>query len=220
MTAHRDLRWASFLHFVDSHEDTMLLSATLDSGLSDFLMSLYAKSVFEDSILIVSSDHGLHYGPNFGSWQGRREATEPILHIHIPQSLRHRVDMNALHSNAHLWTTPFDLHETLLNLTQTSSSRKASARMGHTMTAHFPSSRKECKTTSDLIPPLYCKLQSEDTQEENVHGVCRAPFKRPTTDSFFLDISPLNRRPLMNFDFNCQNKKQNLTEISKFELCD
>jgi hypothetical protein len=218
-STNRDLRWASFMHFVDSHEDTMLLSAILDPGLSTFLNKLNAEGYFENSVVILSSDHGLHYGPNFPSRQGRKEATEPILYMHVPKSLRHKVDMNVLISNSHLWTTPFDLHETLLELTQTSSNKKGARRRGLTLTEHLPASRKECKTTSDLIPSAYCNLQSNGTQEENSYGFCRGTLKRPTIDSFFLDIPPLNRRPRMNFDVDCHNTKRDLTEISKFDLC-
>jgi len=219
-STHRDLRWASFMHFVDSHEDTMILSATLDPGLANFLKKLEAEAYFENSVVILSSDHGLHYGPNFPSRQGRKEATEPILYIRLPHSLQHKADINVLKSNSHLWTTPFDLHETLLELTQTSSNRRGSRRRGLTLTEHLPESRKECKTTFGLIPSAYCNLQSNGTQEDNSHSFCRGPSKRPTIDSFFLDIPPLNRRPRMNFDFDCHYTKRDLTEISKFDLCD
>jgi len=216
---HHNLRWASFMHFVDSHEDTMLLSATLDDGLSTFLRKLKADSYFENSVVVVCSDHGLHYGPNFPSLQGRKEATEPILNIHIPHSLQHRIDMDVLNFNSHLWTTPFDLHETLLELTQTSSTRKYSNRQGLTLTERLPASRKECETTSDLIPPAYCNLQSNEIDEESANKFCRDPSAKPSIDSFFLDIPLMKRRPLMNLDAQCHNTKQDLTEISKFDLC-
>lgn len=218
-TTHHDLRWASFMHFVDSHEDTMLLSATLDTGLSKFLKKLNAEAYFQNSVVIVSSDHGLHYGPHFPSWQGRKEATEPILYIHIPHSLQDDVDVNVLKSNSKLWTTPFDLHETLLELTQTSSNRKGERRRGLTLTEHLPALRKKCETTSDLIPPAYCSLQSRMSQEKNSDGFCRGPSKTPKIESFFLDIPPLHKRPRMNFDVDCNNTKEELTEISKFNLC-
>ncbi len=215
---HGDLRWASFMHFVDSHEDTMILSATLDPGLSNFLIKLNAEAHFEDSVVIVSSDHGLHYGPKFGSWQGRKEATEPILYIHVPNSLRDEVDANVLSSNAHLWTTPFDVHETLLELTQTLSSKEGSSRRGLALTGHLPTSRKECEST-DLIPSRYCALYSNRTEEDSSSEFCKAPLKLPAIDSFFLDLSPIKQRPRMNFDVDCDNTKRYLTEMSKFDLC-
>ena len=128
--------------------------------------------------------------------------------------------MNALTSNSKLWTTPFDLHETLLEFTQTSSRGTRERRRGLTLTKHLPESRKDCKTTSDLIPAAYCNLQLDENIEENSYGICRDHTKRPTINSFFLDIPPLKRRPRMNFDIDCQNAKQKLTEMSKFDLCD
>eukprot|EP00532_Pseudo-nitzschia_australis_P006201 CAMPEP_0168166608 /NCGR_PEP_ID=MMETSP0139_2-20121125/2116_1 /TAXON_ID=44445 /ORGANISM="Pseudo-nitzschia australis, Strain 10249 10 AB" /LENGTH=781 /DNA_ID=CAMNT_0008083813 /DNA_START=228 /DNA_END=2574 /DNA_ORIENTATION=- len=221
-STHPDLRWASFMHFVDSHEDTMVLSASLDSGLSKFLKRIENEGYFENSVVILTSDHGLHYGPNFSSRQGRREATEPILYIHIPPFLRHSIDMNALTSNSRLWTTPFDLHETLLKFTQTSSKGTRGRRRGLTLTEHLPESRKDCRKNSDLIPPKFCDLQLNETieKEDNTYGFCRAPRKRSVIDSFFLDIPPLKRRPLMNFDSDCHNKKQRLTDVNLFGLCD
>mmetsp|Transcript_2612 Transcript_2612/g.5489 ORF Transcript_2612/g.5489 Transcript_2612/m.5489 type:complete len:358 (-) Transcript_2612:1145-2218(-) len=215
---HGDLRWASFMHFVDSHEDTMILSAALDPGLSNFLIKLNVEAHFEDSVVIVSSDHGLHYGPKFGSWQGRKEATEPILYIHIPNSLRDEVDINVLSSNAHLWTTPFDVHETLLELTQTSSSKEGSSRRGLALTEHLPTSRKECEST-DLIPSKYCAHYANRTEGDSSSEFCKAPFKLPAIDSFFLDLPPIKQRPRMNFDVDCDNTKRSLTEMSKFDLC-
>jgi membrane-anchored protein YejM (alkaline phosphatase superfamily) len=63
------------MHFVDSHEDMMVLSATLDQGLHNFLKTMESNGHFENSVVILVSDHGLHYGPNFPTRQGRREAT-------------------------------------------------------------------------------------------------------------------------------------------------
>ncbi len=214
---HGDLRWASFLHFVDSHEDTMMLSATVDPGLSKFLLKLSAEGHFKDSVVIVSSDHGLHYGPKFGSWQGRKEATEPILYIHFPDSVQHEI-VNVLSSNAHLWTTPFDVHETILELTQTSSSKDGSNRQGLALTEHLPTSRKECETT-DLIPSKYCALRDKRFREDDAGEFCKPPLMLPAIDSFFLDLSPKIQRPLMNFDTDCIKSERALTEISKFDIC-
>mmetsp|Transcript_25110 Transcript_25110/g.69264 ORF Transcript_25110/g.69264 Transcript_25110/m.69264 type:complete len:276 (-) Transcript_25110:191-1018(-) len=212
---HSNLRWASFMHFIDSHEDTMILPASLDSGLSHFLKNMAGKGHFENSVVILTSDHGLHYGPYFPSRKGRREATEPILYLHIPPYLRNLVDMDTLISNSRLWTTPFDVHETILELTQTSSKSSSGLRPGHTLTNHLPESRRECKENSDLIPITYCDLQLNETiEDDNAHGFCGVPKKMPTINSFFLDIPPLKRRPLMKLDSKCRDAKQQLSDGS------
>eukprot|EP00536_Pseudo-nitzschia_multiseries_P017878 jgi/Psemu1/315141/fgenesh1_kg.1898_\ len=192
----------------------MILPATLDSGLSKFLKSMAEKGHFENSVVILTSDHGLHYGPNFPTREGRREATEPILYLHIPPYLRKLMNVDALNSNSHLWTTPFDLHETLLELTQTSLKGSRDRRRGLTLTNHLPESRNECRNNSELIPTKYCDLQLSETTEDNDDGICEVMKKMPTTDSFFLDIPPLKRRPLMNLDSECHDAKQTSSDVS------
>ena len=201
----------------------MMLSSVIDRGLSDFLDRLQERvALFEDALVIVASDHGLHYGPNFPSWQGQKEATEPILYMSIPKEPNVNVDLDVLKSNARLWTTPYDLHETLLNLTKTTPKNEGDTqktRQGLLLTEPLPKSRSKCETTS-LIPLEYCERQSKKVEQhiQPPGGLCRGP-NRPSIDSFFLDISPLDRRPLMKFDAGCDDSKQNLTEISKFDLC-
>jgi hypothetical protein len=209
-----NLRWASFLHFTDSHEDTMLLAGTIDEGLSKFLKNLETSGSFENSVVVLCSDHGLHYGPMFESRQGRREATEPILHVRIPAFLREDIDMNIVRNNSVLWTTPFDLHETLLHLTQTAHNTPMIPRRGISLAKPLPSNRQDCKTTSDLIPIKYCDLQ----QGEEMSSIEHPHATMPSLDSFFLDI-PLNRRPRLNLDLDCKNPNSTASQAKKFDLC-
>ena len=75
----------------------MILSSVIDRGLSDFLNRQKERVArFDDALVIVTSDHGLHYGPNFPSWQGQKEATEPILYMHIPKEPNVKVDLDVL----------------------------------------------------------------------------------------------------------------------------
>lgn len=196
--------WAAFLHFVDTHEDTMVLAASVDDGLSRFIYNLQSHGYLDNTVLIVTSDHGLHYGPYFQSEQGRREATEPILHIRIPNSMKNSINMDVLVENSNLWTTPFDVHETLLTLTQTTFERgrpssSTSRRRGSSLTRPLPNSRQRCKDVHDLIPSKYCDLQ--DDGDERQRGM-PATFPRPSLNSFFLDI-PRQNRPKLKLDDDC-----------------
>jgi hypothetical protein len=193
-------RWAAFLHFVDSHEDTMVLGASVDQGLSQFIHELQSRGHLDDTLLIVTSDHGLHYGPFFQSEQGRREATEPLLHVRIPDSLKNVVDMSVVRQNSNLWTTPFDLHETLLTLTNTSECPPPSRRRGSSLVRPLPDSRKRCKGVHDLIPSKYC-----DIQEARKHLGMLDTYPHPTVKSFFLDI-PRHNRPRLKLDDDCADR--------------
>jgi Protein of unknown function (DUF229) len=204
------VRWAAFLHFVDSHEDTMILASTVDLGLSHFLQQVKSSGHLDDTVLIVTSDHGLHYGPYFLTEEGRREATEPLLHVRIPGTLMGTVvDTDAFRQNSNLWTTPFDLHETLVELTRTSSGRRGAQktrRLGHPLTKPLPVSRARCTSARDLIPAEYCDLRlaeelgSLDTEQDNYYH-----HPRPSVDSFFLDI-PRECRPTLKLDHECPDR--------------
>jgi hypothetical protein len=211
-TYERKRRWASFLHFTDTHEDTMILAATIDETLSTFLKKMETDGHFEKSVVILCSDHGLHYGPIFQTARGRIEATEPILHVRIPDYLKDTIDMPVFKRNAALYTTAYDLHETLLELTKTATYRVDSIRKGISLTQLLPETRKECKTT-DLIPTKYCDLEiagANSMEKFNRHV--------PKVDNFFLDI-PKNRRSMLQMDSDCSSVDQLQTTMKKFEAC-
>ena len=53
----------------------------------------------DTTVVLFSSDHGLHYGPSFSS-NGERERAEPISYLHIPPSMDGRgSQLSALKKN-------------------------------------------------------------------------------------------------------------------------
>lgn len=64
----------------------MTLSFSLDSLLANFLRELYESGKLSKALVMLISDHGLHYGPYFQTLSGRRERTEPLLYIHTPHA--------------------------------------------------------------------------------------------------------------------------------------
>lgn len=197
------LRWAAFLHFIDSHEDTMVLSSSVDPGLSKFLQRLDEEQKLDETLVIFLSDHGLHYGPYFQSRSGRREATEPLLYMRVPPYLQSIVNMKAFFSNARLWTTPYDVHETLVTLTgiQQQPTTVDHTRKGLSLFQQLPDNRRSCKGTAE-IPALYCDLHLNGRNGDALSpGSCKKMPRPPSVLSFFADI-PLHQRP--QFDFDCK----------------
>lgn len=66
------VKWAAFLNFGEAHEDSGYLSGILDNDLSKFLKWMINQ---RDSrtVVVMVSDHGLHYGPSFQSFSGECE---------------------------------------------------------------------------------------------------------------------------------------------------
>jgi len=207
--------WAAFLHFVDTHEDTMILSSSLDSQVPSFLEGLHRDMRFENTVVVLCSDHGLHYGPYFQARSGRKERSQPLLYIRIPSSLEPRIDMEAFTENSQLWTTAFDLHETMIQLTSKSKidnkhHQKFSG--GKSLFEALPSTRGCCDDTTD-IPSEYCTIAKTESSNQCV----RIP-NPPSLLSFLADI-PLSNRP--NFKAICTGLRESTpSEPSLLKVCE
>lgn len=192
------LRWAAFVHFIDTHEDTMVLSSLLDGQLSSFLERIGESEVLDSSLVVLTSDHGLHYGPYFQSRSGRREATEPLLYVHAPPS----IDADGLRRNAEnsMWITPFDLHETMLAVALPPD-MTVGIRKGVSLLSQLPGTRKTCLTTNE-IPSEYCVLKQENVVATNdPNQMCSKMARPPNVLSFYGDL-PVSKRN--HFPLDCR----------------
>ena len=118
-----DTPWAAFAHFIDSHEDSYTAVAALDEPLQLFLNS----EISDDTVVVVTSDHGLHYGSYFALNEGRRERAQPLLHIRLPhRMITHKSRIPP--QNLGQPVTAFDVFKTLtqvLGVAKRSSSKAA-----------------------------------------------------------------------------------------------
>ena len=208
-----NLRWAAFMHFIDSHEDTMVLSSVIDHNVSNFLEKLDEDQKLDETIVIFCSDHGLHYGSYFQSRSGRREATQPLLYIRVPPYIQSKLDMGTFVSNARAWTTPYDVHETLVMLTSGKNELAKKNRKGISLFEPLPHERASCEETAE-IPDFYCDLYAHTIHTEES---CTKMPQPPNVLSFFADV-PLTQRPKLPFDCKAM---QNATasDVSKHTSC-
>ena len=182
--------WAAFLSFIDSHEDTSTLISYLDELFVNFLQ----KIDLSNTIVIFTSDHGLHYGPSFLS-NGERERSEPILFLHVPEKLQ--VSKN-LAKNKDLFTTPFDVYDTIVD--GTALQNTMSSELGSSLLKKLPDSRKNCISTPG-IPSKFCELLSgrpviKDGLElylRKDQEQCKFMPTVPSVLSFYADIPRENR---------------------------
>lgn len=175
--------WAAFAHFVDSDEDTMMLEGTLDAILWKALYSLYQKHrrVWDNTLIIVASGNGILHGSYSSSPQGLRERFHPILKIHSPIGQRlSDLQRRTFEVNKDLWTTPFDVYETILDALL---ERKKPAENGLTLLAPLPFERNHCSTTN-LIPSFVCDVFL--VRQQSGRGTM-IPYP-PSVLSFYADI--------------------------------
>jgi hypothetical protein len=185
--------WAAFISFVDSHEDTLTLISYIDELLVEFLQ----KIDLSNTIVVFSSDHGLHYGPSFLS-NGEVERAQPILYLHVPQSL----DLSHnLKKNQFLYTTPFDVHETILDVSALN--HEYAGIIGNSLLKALPKTRESCKSTPG-IPKKFCDLfQGQERKFSKIavtavkkpvkEKQCSLMHEPPSVNSFYADIPRENR---------------------------
>jgi len=180
-----NLRWAAFLHFIDTHEDTMVLSSMLDKKMSAFLSRVAKSGHFDRTLALVTSDHGLHYGPYFQSRSGRREAVHPVLFVRAPAYLERNEPMSALYANIQKWITPFDVHETMVSVSAPKDVSVRDGRRGTSLLVPWQKGGESCGAALD-IPAEYCSLKIGLTSDTS--QTCTRMPRPPNILSFYSDI--------------------------------
>ncbi|XP_030377783.1 uncharacterized protein LOC115626546 [Scaptodrosophila lebanonensis] len=100
--------------------DIFEAAQTLEPTLLDYMERFEKIGLFEESIVIFFSDHGMRYGPLRALPQGFLEERLPILFIWLPAWFRqqHPEIVKALRANRNRLSSPFDLHMTLQHILQ------------------------------------------------------------------------------------------------------
>ncbi|KAJ8729267.1 hypothetical protein PYW08_000848 [Mythimna loreyi] len=100
-----------------SHED-LNNPHIMDESYFNFLTDLRQHNYLSKTILIFLSDHGMRWGDIMRTEQGRMEGFLPLLGILFPEEFRrqYKLAFENIQQNAHRLTTPYDIHETLLDL--------------------------------------------------------------------------------------------------------
>ena len=179
--------WAAFLSFIDSHEDTLTLISYLDGLLLDFLQDVLTNS---NTMIIFTSDHGLHYGPAFQSKSAEVERASPVLFLRMPTF----ENFSKLQELSKLYTTPFDVHATILDVIlgkqyndQTQTDSLGISLATHPERHNNLSSRVKCGN-NPAIPTEFCNLLQKSKE-----NTCTFMLDPPSIFSYYSDIPPTNR---------------------------
>lgn len=99
--------------------DYLNLGQQGDLDYKTFLESLYDGGIMNNTVLVFMSDHGIRWGGIRQTYQGYLEERLPFLFVVYPEwfKIKYTTAISNLKKNRHRLTTPFDLHETLLDLT-------------------------------------------------------------------------------------------------------
>lgn len=92
-----------------------------DHDLRDFFVKFNESGQLNSTIVILMSDHGIRWGDFRATFQGSLEDRLPMLRFIMPEWFKnkYRKAIKNLNENANRITTPYDLHETLLEFVDT-----------------------------------------------------------------------------------------------------
>lgn len=124
-----------------------------DEDFEGLFRSLHQSGALNRTVLIFMSDHGIRWGPIRATYQGRMEERLPFLNIILPEAYRQEYYQTYFNlvKNTRRLTTPFDLHETLVDLLEpfaltadnlyTRSLQNQNATRGYSLFDKIPSNR-------------------------------------------------------------------------------
>ncbi|XP_064550094.1 uncharacterized protein LOC135436427 isoform X1 [Drosophila montana] len=100
-----------------SHND-FALPSSMDAKILEYMHTLQKSGIFEKSIILFFSDHGMRFGPLRSLDSGFLEERMPILYIWLPNWFRHKYPqfVHSLQLNRNRLTSPFDIHATLRHI--------------------------------------------------------------------------------------------------------
>ncbi|EDW16567.2 uncharacterized protein LOC6575088 [Drosophila mojavensis] len=96
------------------------LPSSMDVKMLEYMHSLQRVGIFEKSIVIFFSDHGMRFGPLRNLHSGFLEERMPIFYIWLPNWFKAKYPefVHNLQLNRNRLTSPYDIHATLKHILQ------------------------------------------------------------------------------------------------------
>ncbi|XP_037906319.1 uncharacterized protein LOC119648621 [Hermetia illucens] len=136
----------------------------MDTKILDYLQQFGQKGVFNKSIVLFLSDHGIRFGPYRRSNQAYIEERLPFFFIWLPPWLKaqHPELEDALTINKHRLATPLDVHQTLKHIMILSGESE-----------HLDSATVEDEGSQTLFKPLPPNRSCRDARIPDFYCACR-----------------------------------------------
>ncbi|XP_025414661.1 uncharacterized protein LOC112686533 isoform X2 [Sipha flava] len=127
-----------------------------DRDLAAFFAALDATGMLNNTVVLLMSDHGIRWGTFRDTYQGALEDRLPMLRFVVPEwYVRvHPAAVRNLRANANRLTTPYDVHETLLELADGSLGSPGSQSGRGVSLFHEVPDDRTCEAAG--IPVHYC----------------------------------------------------------------
>ncbi|KAK2157549.1 hypothetical protein LSH36_189g06091 [Paralvinella palmiformis] len=128
--AYASLPKFSFLFHSEYSHNSFSTLRLADGTLKKFLADMYTSGYLNNTMLVLMADHGARFVNVRQSQQGKYEERLPYFSIRLPEwfAAKYPRAMENLRRNSKRLTTPFDIHETFMDLINYTDSGLASGR--------------------------------------------------------------------------------------------
>ena len=152
-----------------SHNNNSLLAQT-DEDIVSFLEFLETEGHLDNTVLILMSDHGVRIGEFRKTEQGKLEERMPYFGFRFPEKLKQKYPKHIrnVKTNTKRLVTPFDIHETLLDILYLSKSSSIKGNVSYRGISIFKEIPTERSCAHASIQPHWCAcLQWNDIPPNN-----------------------------------------------------
>ena len=152
--AHKFLK----LSFQDAHEGTLEVVKYLDIVLAKFLEDFDKKDYLKNSAIFIVSDHGNNMIGVYNIFQVEDYVMEKTLaswFMLLPKI--NGIDEKELSINQQRYVTPYDIHDTLLDMFGYDEKDGYYSRMGQSVYKKINGLKRSCKTYSQDIIDIWCR---------------------------------------------------------------
>lgn len=181
---HNVSKFAFGFHVEFTHSDNNP-AQYIDADLARFIRRLKNNNILDDTVLIIMADHGARYSKVRSTVQGKLEERLPMMSFVFPKKFQKRFPglWKNLMDNRQRLSTPFDVHETLLdilNFSRARTSHPAFSR-GISLLQQIPVNRT-CRSAAILAHWCSCMQQiALGTDEEFVRDAALTLTKHINT---------------------------------------
>ena len=146
------------LSFQDAHEGTLEVVKYLDIKLAEFLEKFDKKGYLKDTAIFLVSDHGNNMIGIYNIFQFEDYVLEKTLgtwFMLLPK--KKEIDEKFLEINQQRLVSPYDIHDTLLDMFGYHQNKKIYSRKGQSIYKEINGLERNCDYYSQDIMPIWCR---------------------------------------------------------------
>ena len=148
------------LSFIDAHESTGEVVKYLDKPIFDFLNFLLNENMMKNTVVIFASDHGNGMPSIYNLINSDDYLYENVLgflsfvffNFNLDDNIR-----NNLEINQQTLVTPYDIHDTLIDIIFGEENSEFKSRFGESLFRYINGKERNCETYEELTKNSFCR---------------------------------------------------------------